>query len=546
MPTDSDQSSLAADNAGRAGSIGAPSALLAGAVAAGVALAAGHLVGGIGSTSASPVVAVGERVIKLVPVSVERWAIETFGSNDKLALVIGISVISIVLGALAGLLARRRFAYAAAGFAVFGLVGMRASIDGRRALLVAIVPSLLAVLAGVGVLAGLLRLAPRRASAAPQGALADGPATTGPVESPQERPKLGGGSRRQFLAAAGIGIGATVALRAAGTSLRNRFSVASSRAAVRLPAPVDPLAPSPAGASLDVPGISALYTPNAEFYRVDTALVVPVLPAESWSLSVHGMVDEPFELDFDELLSMPLTEADITLSCVSNTVGGKLSGNARWLGVPLRDLLDRAGVDPRADQIIGRSVDGFTCGFPVGAAYDRNTLVAVAMNGEPLPAEHGFPARLITPGLYGYVSATKWLTEIELSRFDDFDQYWVERGWDQQAPIKTMTRIDTPRSLAQVAPGTIAIGGVAWAQTRGIEQVEVQIDDGDWQPATLADSLGDDVWRQWTFAWEGATSGRHRITTRSTDGTGELQTDERAEPFPNGASGWHSVLVTVT
>ena len=256
------------------------------------------------------------------------------------------------------------------------------------------------------------------------------------------------------------------------------------------------------------------------------------------------MVDREFEITFDELLDLGLVEADITLTCVSNPVGGELVGNARWLGVPLRVVLDEAGVDPDADQIVGRSVDGYTCGFPVEAAYDRDALIAVGMNGEPLPLQHGFPARLITPGLYGYISATKWLEEIELTRFDRFQQYWVPRGYAERAPVKQMSRIDVPRSGNIIEPGPTVIAGVAWAQTRGISKVEVQIDDADFVEAELAEALNDDTWRQWRLDWD-ATEGNHRLTVRSTDGDGRVQTDERAELLPDGASGWQSRLVTV-
>jgi DMSO/TMAO reductase YedYZ molybdopterin-dependent catalytic subunit len=256
------------------------------------------------------------------------------------------------------------------------------------------------------------------------------------------------------------------------------------------------------------------------------------------------MVDEPVELAFDQLLARDLVEADITMTCVSNQVGGNLVGNARWLGVLARDLLEEAGVRRGADQLVGRSTDGYTCGFPIGHAYDRNCLVAVGMNGEPLPLRHGFPARLVTPGIYGYVGSTKWLTELEVTTFAAFDQYWVPRGYARKAPIKTMARIDTPRSLARVAPGRVTVAGVAWAQARGIEAVEVRIDDGGFQPAQLADAPGKDTWRQWRFDWD-ATPGRHDITVRATDGTGELQTEERSDALPDGASGWMSLAVTV-
>jgi hypothetical protein len=268
------------------------------------------------------------------------------------------------------------------------------------------------------------------------------------------------------------------------------------------------------------------------------------VPAESWSLKVTGLVDREIEISYDELLERNLVEEDITLTCVSNTVGGGLTGTARWLGLPLRELLDEAGVDASADQIIGRSVDGYTCGFPLEAAYDRPALIAIGMNGEPLPIVNGFPARLMVPGLYGYVSATKWLTEIELSRFDAFDQYWVERGWDEQAPIKLMSRIDTPRTLAEVPAGPFVIAGVAWAQTIGISKVEVAIDGEDFREAELADELSVNTWRQWKIDWD-ATPGRHRITVRATDTNGDLQTETRADPFPNGASGWMSIFVDV-
>jgi hypothetical protein len=273
---------------------------------------------------------------------------------------------------------------------------------------------------------------------------------------------------------------------------------------------------------------------------------VPQVPVEGWTLRVTGMVEEPFELTFDELVDLGLVEADVTLTCVSNRLGGDLVGNARWLGVPVATLLERAGVDPAADQLVGRSVDGYTCGFPVDLARDpdRTCMVAVGMNGEPLPLEHGFPARLVTAGLYGYVSATKWLSEIELTTFADFDQYWVPRGYAERAPIKTMSRIDVPRAGEIVPAGDSVIAGVAWAQTRGISKVEVSIDDGPFQETELAAQFEDEVWRQWRLPWT-ATPGSHRLVVRATDGTGELQTQESADPLPDGATGWPSLIVTV-
>jgi DMSO/TMAO reductase YedYZ molybdopterin-dependent catalytic subunit len=510
---------------------------VAGGLAAAAALAAGHLAGALTAETRSPVLVVGEGVIERVPVSVERFAIETFGSNDKRVLVAGITVVCILLGAVLGVVARRRPALAAGGFALFGVVGVLAALDRGAGLVAALAPSVVAAVAGSVTLIGLLRVAPdHRPVNAP---------TERPAEWPTERPKGDGlRSRRAFIAASAAAVAGVALLRTAGSAAAGRFSAAASRAGLTLPRALRPLATAPPTVEAGVDGITPFFTPNRDFYRVDTALVVPQVPAESWRLRIHGLVDRPTTLDFDQLTGRGLVEADITLTCVSNTVGGKLVGNARWLGVPLRTLLDEVGVSTEADQIVGRSVDGWTCGFPVAAAYDRSALVAIGMNGEPLPLEHGFPARLITPGLYGYVSAAKWLTEIELTTFAAFDQYWVRRGWDAEAPIKTMTRIDTPRGLARVAAGPITIGGVAWAQTRGIDKVEVRIDDGPWHTARLADALGLDTWRQWTLPWN-AEPGRHTITARATDGTGELQTDLRAEPFPNGASGWQSLLVTV-
>ncbi len=345
-------------------------------------------------------------------------------------------------------------------------------------------------------------------------------------------------------------IGATFAAAGAlggvGRWLDRRFSASESRAAVTLPPPVDPLADLPATVQADaLADVTPFITPNDRFYRIDTALSAPQVTTEDYRLRITGMVDEEIELTYEDLLGLDMIERDITLTCVSNEIGGRLAGNARWLGTRLDALLERAGVRAGADQVVGRSVDGYECGFPVSVAMDgRDAMVAVAMNGEPLPIEHGFPARLIVPGLYGYVSATKWLTEIELTTFADFDHYWLQRGWAREAPIKLMSRIDTPKGLAKVAAGTVPIAGVAWAQHTGISGVEVRVDDGDWQPAQLADAPSADTWVQWTLPWE-ATSGRHSVTVRAIDANGAIQTDERAEPIPDGASGHHQIVVIV-
>jgi hypothetical protein len=274
--------------------------------------------------------------------------------------------------------------------------------------------------------------------------------------------------------------------------------------------------------------------------------VLPQVDPATWRLRVHGMVDKELSFTLDDLLSRPLVERDLTLVCVSSEVGGTYAGNARWLGVPLRDILEEAGVRDGADQLVSRSVDGWTAGTPVAAVRDgRDALIAVGMNGEPFPVKHGFPARLVVPGLYGFVSATKWLTSLELTTFDAFNGYWVKRGWAQQAPVKTMSRIDTPRGLQKVAAGRVPIGGVAWATHRGISKVEVRIDDGPWQEAQLAPVPSVDTWRQWFFAWD-APAGSHTVTCRATDSDGQTQDEQRVDPIPDGATGWHQIVVLVS
>jgi hypothetical protein len=284
-------------------------------------------------------------------------------------------------------------------------------------------------------------------------------------------------------------------------------------------------------------------TSNGDFYRIDTALVTPQVDAGGWRLGLSGLVDRPFDLTYDELLRMDSVETPVTISCVSNEVGGDLVGNAVWQGVPLAALLDRAGVSPDAEQVVGRSVDGFTAGFPLADALDgRTALVAYAMNGEPLPAAHGYPARLVVAGLYGYVSATKWLREIELTTWDAFDGYWVPRGWSKTGPIKTQSRIDVPSG--DVRSGDVVVAGVAWAPGSGIEQVEVQVDDGPWLEAELGPVANDETWRTWRLHWD-ASEGRHRLRVRATDGAGVIQTADEQPPAPDGATGWHTRTVSV-
>jgi len=512
-------------------------ALLGGFVSAAVALGVAELIAGLNSAWRSPVLDVGDRVIDAAPPFVKEFAIETFGTNDKPALLIGIGALLAVYSLVVGYIAlRHRLVVGIVGIALFGLIGAWAA-NGRRAGASwhVVLPSIGGAAAGIAALLVIHRSVAARA-ADPSGAEVD---TTGAA----------GVRRRQFLgqtaALLGIfGVGAA-GLGALGRALGSRFTAAESRADVALPNPVEALPDLPAGVSVDVDGMTPFVTPNADFYRIDTALTAPQVPTGSYTLRITGMVDNELELSYDDLLAREMIERDVTLTCVSNEIGGRLVGNARWLGTRLDDLLNEAGVQSGADQVVGRSADGFECGFPVSVAMDgRDALVVVGMNGEPLPIEHGFPVRLVVPGLYGYVSATKWLTEIELTTFADFDHYWLKRGWAQKAPIKLMSRIDTPRGLSTVPAGTVAIAGVAWAQTVGIEGVEVQIDDGEWQPAELGETPSDDTWVQWVLRWE-AEPGRHNVRVRATDKNGTIQTDERAEPIPDGASGHHQIVLTV-
>ncbi len=499
--------------------------VIAGLLAALGALGVAELVSAISARWRSPVLDVGDRVIDLVPPWVKDFAIAVFGTNDKLALLAGIfSLLAVFAGAVGWLAFRYSRWVGVAGIALFGVLGMLAALGGEGGA-GSVLPSLVGAAAGIGVLAWLGRIARR--------------------PEPDAGSYLDGASRRTFLAAAAVFTAGAVAAGAGGRRLNGRFSASESRAGTVLPAAAEQLAPVPDAAGFDVPGLSPFVTPNADFYRIDTALVVPQVPAETYELTIKGMVDREITLTYEDLLNRRLIESDITLTCVSNEVGGRLVGNARWLGVPLAELLEEAGVRDGADQIVGRSVDNYTAGFPVAAALDgRDAMVAIGMNGEPLPLEHGFPARLVVPGLYGYVSATKWLKEIELTTFDAFDHYWERRGWAEEAPIKTQSRIDTPAALARIPAGPTPIAGVAWAQTRGVAKVEVRVDDGGWQEAELAAAINDTTWRQWKLAWD-ATPGRHDITVRAADGRGETQPEERTRPIPDGAAGWHSLVVIV-
>lgn len=353
-----------------------------------------------------------------------------------------------------------------------------------------------------------------------------------------------GASRRRFLViSAGIA-GVAAAGEAVAIWLRSNAAVAAERLGITLPDPARALVDPPSGVSVGLDGVTPFFTPNEHFYRIDTALSVPRVSVDDWSLRIHGLVERELTLDYRKLLERPMIELDATIACVSNYVGGDLIGNARWLGCRLDDLLEEAGIDPAADQVVGRSVDGFTAGFPTATLDGRDALVAVGMNGEPLPTAHGYPARLIVPGLYGYVSATKWLSELELTTFADFEGYWVPRGWDREAPVLTSSRFDTPTDGARIDPGEqFWVGGVAWAMTRGVESVEVRVDDGPWEPATLGEEYSGTTWRQWRHDLE-LSAGEHTLAVRATDTDGVTQSGERRPPGPNASTGWHTITVS--
>jgi DMSO/TMAO reductase YedYZ molybdopterin-dependent catalytic subunit len=521
-------------------------AALAGLLAAGFAIAVGDFVAGFFRNVQSPRDAVGSEFIDHTPAWLKDFAIDQFGTHDKTALRVGILIVIALLGMLFGALAYKRPWIGVAGMSAFGVAGALIAVgrpDGRG---LDALPPVVGALAGS--MALLVMLSPLRAL--PVAAPGTAPARDSWVDRVRVRAasterKAAMNRRGFFLASSAVALGA-VAAGGAASWLRDRFNVANSRANVVLPRPASTAAPVAADAQVDVAGVSKFLTPNSDFYRIDTALSVPQVTAESWKLRGHGMVDHELELTFAELLKRPAMERIVTLTCVSNEVGGNLVSNARWLGTSLADLLREVGVHPDANQLKSTSADGWTSGTPVATIMDgRDAMLAYAMNGEPLPAEHGFPVRMVVPGLYGYVSATKWVTDLELTTFDAFDAYWVRRGWSQQAPIKTESRIDVPRPLARVPRGRVAVAGVAWAQHRGISAVEVRVDDGPWRPADLAAAPSVDCWREWKWTWD-ATPGNHRLQVRATDATGAVQPEERVDPIPDGATGWHSVVVRVS
>ncbi|MFK4483982.1 molybdopterin-dependent oxidoreductase [Curtobacterium sp. AB7] len=501
--------------------------LVAAAAFLGIAEFGALLLGGAGS----PLVAVGSAVIDLAPAGAKNLMVALFGTGDKVALFALMTVIVAAISAGAGVLERARPPFGALVFAVGGVLALIAvstrsgsgTFDGA--------PTVFGVAAAVITLRLLLRRLRRWEAAAAVPSASPRPAST---------------ERRAFLvwgvATATVAVVVGTASRVGSSAMQ---AVAAARRAVRLPAAATPAPAVPGGASLDVDGITPYVTPNADFYRIDTALRVPSIDPADWSLRIHGAVENEVTLTWDELLALPLEEHMATLSCVSNEVGGDLIGNALWLGYPIRELLARAKPTGDADMVLSRSIDGFTAGTPLDVLQDEGTeaLLAIGMNGEPLPTEHGFPARMVVPGLFGYVSATKWVTEMEVTRFADAQGYWTPRGWSERGPVKLESRIDTPRNGTSVTVGEqVAIAGVAWQPHTGVKAVQVRVGSGAWQQAELAESVSADTWRQWVLRWT-PTAGSHRIEVRAVSADGEVQTSVERPPAPNGASGWASVTV---
>ena len=545
---------------------GALAGVLAGAVAIGVA----QLAAGLTVPQSSPVLAVGQAAIDLTPLPVKNFAISTFGTHDKTALLGGILVVLALYAAVVGMVALRRLTFGLWGLALFAAIGLAAALTRPNSTAEYVVPTLAGAAAGAFALARLTRAAtgPAVVSSRPPDsppkltppdlptppgipARPAEPAERAPTYSftylpnPDDQGPARWPGRRRFLITSGMAAAVATAGTLAGRELITRRNVSQARAAVRFPRPAVPAPPLPAGSNLNIPGLSSFITPNDSFYRVDTALILPQVDPATWQLRIHGMVQREVTLTFAELLKRPLVEDYVTLTCVSDPVGGPYVGNAKWLGASLAALIRLARPLAGASQLLCTSVDGFTSGTPLTVVLDgRGALLAVAMNGTALPVEHGFPARMVVPGLYGYVSATKWVTDIEVTTFAAASAYWVQRGWSQQAPIKTECRIDVPAGGASLRPGLTPVAGVAWAQHKGIAAVQVRVDGGPWHQARLAAVPGIDTWRQWVWEWP-ATPGNHLLEARATDATGYTQTPLQAQPPPNGASGYPSAEVTV-
>lgn len=508
---------------------------IVGLFAAVATLAVAELAAQFVDAASSPLFAVGSFVIDIVPPWVKDAAIALFGTADKIALLIGLALLVAVLAVLIGILELRRTPWGVVALAVVGLIAAIAASTRAGASAMWAIPTALGVVAGAFVLrVGTDRL--RRwvdvAAVAP-------PTPNSVAQS--------GTTRRGFLAVLGVTAAGAVVASIASQAMRAATTAANAvREAIALPKPTIAAPAIASGAELGIPGLATVISDNETFYRIDTALQVPNIDPTQWSLKVTGLVDQELELTYEELLKLPLTETVVTIACVSNEIGGGLIGNAVWMGYPIRYLLEKAGVQPGADMVLSRSIDGFTASTPLEALTDegRDAILAVSMNGEPLPLQHGFPVRMIVAGLYGYVSATKWVTELRVTRFEDDLAYWTTRGWSERGPIKTSSRIDVPRNGATVGEGKVAIAGMAWAQHTGIRGVEVRVDGGAWAEASLADEISVDTWVQWVYEWD-APAGNHTIEVRATDDSGFTQSPDRVPVVPDGAEGWHTITVNV-
>ena len=508
-----------------------------GLLTAGLAVGVGESAAALTGPQTAPAIAVGSAAIDLTPTPLKEFAVRNFGTDDKLVLLTGIYATLAAIAVAAGILALRRLFIGVSLVAVFGAVGAWAALSRPAATFADVWPSFLGAVVAIAAIALLVRSYQTSPT----------PGQSAESTQPPARIAAWARDRRGFLALAAGTAGAAAASGLVGkTVVDQRYNVALKRSRVRIPAPATRASALPDGVHPNVAGLSEFITPNPQFYRVDTALVLPQVDPDAWTLRIRGMVEHPLELSFADLLARPLIEHDQTLSCVSNEVGGPYVGTARWIGASLADLLREAGVQRGADQLVGRSIDGMTIGTPTESVLDGRTgLLAVAMNGEPLPIAHGFPCRMLIPGFFGYVSATKWLVDLELTTFADYDPYWVKRGWSKIAPVKTASRIDVPKPFAQVPSGSVTIAGVAWATHRGIDAVEVRADGGPWTLARLAAADTPDTWRQWTCELT-LSPGLHKLEVRATDATGAVQPEQRADTFPDGATGWHSVVITTT
>ena len=520
-----------------------------------VTLAIAELLALILAPASSPLLAAGSAVIDNVPPDVKETVIALFGTNDKAVLIACLVVLVVSVAGLAGLLENHRTPWGLVVFAASGVIAFAAVMTRAEATAGWAIPTVV----GVGVGLVVLRVAITRLArwagvertvaetGEPVDATADQPTETAPIPAAPAPTERNAFDRRSFLSFVG-GASAVAIVVGLGARLMNvgRAAVNVARKAITLPAPVVAAAPIPTGASLDVAGITPLVSDNATFYRIDTALQIPAIDTETWRLRITGMVENEVEISFADLLALPMEETYVTLMCVSNEVGGGLTGNALWLGHPIRNLIAQAKPLPGADMVLSTSADGWTASTPLEVLQDenRNSLLAVGMNGEPLPLEHGFPVRMVVPGLYGYVSATKWVVELGLTRFADETAFWTNNGWSAKGPVKTSSRIDVPTNGASVAPGRTAIAGVAWAQHIGVAGMEVRIDGGMWQAARLADELSIDCWRQWVFDWD-ATSGNHLTEARATDAAGGIQSGVSKAVAPDGAEGWQVITVSV-